>query len=361
MLLIAPQQTLAGPTAAEAHGVPATHGEQRPQNRAVAAPRRAGGIWRPAPGTTWQWQIVGKIGRLRNVQMYDVDLEDAVPSTRTVRVPGFGSARWPAGQNAGIIKRLHAHGIVAICYLDSGAWESYRPDARLFPRKVIGNSTGWAGERWLDIRPSSWRRFAPIVWARFRLAKRIGCDGIEPDENNPIGNRPGFPISLKDEHHWYVKVAHEAHRLGLSVGMKNGVEVLDKRLAHIFDWSLNEECVYYHECGREHPFIAAHKAVFQAEYIADWRHRGPDTLAAVASRVCPPSLAQGFSTLVKRVVPNAAFVPCSAGSGRLPRPGGRGSGHGMQALAGACRCGPKEGGSSPGPAPQRRFGWGARP
>jgi len=307
--LVAPQRTRAALPVSRARGAGATHREHRPQNHAT-------GIWRPAPGTTWQWQIVGKIGRLRNVQMYDVDLQDAVPSARTVRVPGFGAARWPAGQNAGIIKRLHAHGIVAICYLDSGAWESYRPDARLFPRTVIGNSTGWAGERWLDIRPSSWKRFAPIIWARFRLAKQIGCDGIEPDENNPIGNRPGFPITLKDEYRWYLKVAAEAHALGLSVGMKNGVEVLDKRLAHVFDWSLNEECVYYHECGREHPFIAAHRAVFQAEYTADWKHRGLRSLAAVAARVCPASLHQGFSTLVKRIVPNAAFVPCSARSGR---------------------------------------------
>ena len=63
-------------------------------------------------------------------------------------------------------------------------------------------------------------------------------------------------------------------RSGLSVGMKNGVEVLDHWMARAFDWSLNEECFYYHECGRERPFIDAGKAVFQTEYTDDWRHRG---------------------------------------------------------------------------------------
>jgi hypothetical protein len=117
-------------------------------------------------------------------------------------VAGFGSVTWPKGANAGIVDRLHAAGKIAICYLDTGAWESYEPDAKLFPGKpgwssgdpatdVIGNSSGWDNEYWLDIRPAQRSRFASIMWARFDLAKAIGCDGVEPDENNPIGNNPG--------------------------------------------------------------------------------------------------------------------------------------------------------------------------
>ena len=102
----------------------------------------------------------------------------------------------------------------------------------------------------------------------------IGCDGVEPDENNPLGNHSGFPISKRAEARWFLKVAREAHARSLSVGMKNGVEVLDRRMARAFDWSLNEECFYYHECGRERPFIDARKAVFQTEYVDDWGHRG---------------------------------------------------------------------------------------
>jgi hypothetical protein len=266
--------------------------------------------WQPAPGTTWQWQIVGKIGELQDVQMYDVDLEEAVPTARTVEVPGIGAAIWPRGANAGIIERLHSRGIVAICYLDSGAFESYRPDANLFPASVIGNSTGWQGERWLDIRRSAWKSFAPIMWARFRLAREIGCDGIEPDQNNPLGNHSGFPVDRAVEASWYLEVAAMAHELGLSVGMKNGVEVISPMLVRSFDWSLNEECFYYHECDLERPFIEAGKAVFNTEYTDDWRHRGIDSLGALAAKVCPESRPLGFSTLIKRIVPNSSFSSC---------------------------------------------------
>ncbi|HWH00350.1 MAG TPA: endo alpha-1,4 polygalactosaminidase, partial [Pilimelia sp.] len=164
----------------------ASHGPTRPRT-----PGGPGRWWRPAPGTTWQWHIVGEVREpFADVTMYDIDLTDAVPRDMTVRVPGFGAVRWPKGRNAGVVDRLHAAGKVVICYLDTGAYETYEPDAALFPGRagfsgsdsasdVIGNDTGWDGEYWLDIRRSQWHRFAPIMWARFDLAKAIGCDGVE--------------------------------------------------------------------------------------------------------------------------------------------------------------------------------------
>jgi hypothetical protein len=278
--------------------------------RVVDAPSSPG-IWRPAPGTTWQWQIVGRVRKpFLPVSMYDIDLQDAVPTRERVRVPGVGSAIWPRGVNAHAIARLHAAGRTVVCYLDSGAYEDYRPDAGLFPRSVLGNSTGWAGERWLDIRPPSRRRFAPIIWARLRLAAHIGCDGVEPDENNPWGNRPGFPVALATERSWYLTVARHAHALGLSVGMKNGLEVVGPRTVRAFDWALNEECFYFHECARMSRFVRAGNAVFQTEYVADWRHRGVDSATAVADRVCGGASSAKLSTLVKRVVPDRRFVAC---------------------------------------------------
>ena len=173
---------------ADAQAVPFSGAGPEPAHAAAA---RSGC---PRPGTSWQWQIVGRIDRLRGVDMYDVDLQDAVPSPRIVRVRGFGSARWPRGVNAGIVKRLHSRDKVAICYLDTGAWERYRPDAKLFPRSVIGRSTGWSG-RTLARHPA-------LCLAAVR-ADHLGppatgpldrCDGLEPDENNPLGNHPGFAI-----------------------------------------------------------------------------------------------------------------------------------------------------------------------
>lgn len=264
-----------------------------------AASPAARAVWRPAPGTTWQWQITGRVdARVGPARMFDVDLEDAVPSARTVTVAGIGAAVWPKGLNAGVVPRLHARGKVVVCYLDTGAWEDYRPDARLFPAAAIVAPTGWSGERWLDIRPASRPLFAPIMWARLDLARAIGCDGVEPDQNNPLGNAPGFPVTVADQTSWYLEVARQAHRRGLSVGMKNGIESIGPGTVAAFDWALNEECFQYRECDALRPFVLAGKAVFQVEY------RG------AASGFCPRARALGFSSMRKRLDLGAWRVAC---------------------------------------------------
>jgi hypothetical protein len=205
--------------------------------------------------------------------MFDVDLFDAQP----------------AEVNSGLIGRLHARGITVICYLDTGAWESYRPDAAQFPASVIGNSTGWDGERWLDIRPAARPLFESIILRRLDLAKTSGCDGVEPDQNNPVGNDPGFAITYQDEKSWYLEIAKQAHARNLSVGMKNGIEIIDSDLVSAFDWALNEECFQYSECGALSQFVQAGKAVFQVEYQGD------------PSSFCPSANALGFSSMEKRL------------------------------------------------------------
>jgi hypothetical protein len=276
-----------------------------------------GAFWQPAPGTTWEWQITGRVeAPFKDVAVYDIDLQDAVPTSTVVEVPGFGSATWRAGINAGVVDELHAAGKKVICYINSGAYETYRPDAALFPRDVILNDTGWSGESWLDIRPGQWQKFAPIIWARFKLAADIGCDAVEPDQNDPVGNDPGAPITLADEKAWYLKVAEQAHAAGLSVGMKNGLEpeVLDADTVAAFDWSLNEECFFYEECDRLRLFTDAGKAVFQTEYTIDWQQVDGAFADPAALRdadvFCTESRNRRFSTLIKVEVPDDLFVPC---------------------------------------------------
>jgi hypothetical protein len=200
--------------------------------------------------------------------------------------------------NPGVIAQLHAEGVKVVCYLDSGAWESYRPDAGLFPTAVIGNSTGWSGERWLDIRRAAWPQFEWIIVNRMRLAAASGCDGVEPDQNNPVGNDPGFPITYADEKAWYLEIARDAHALGLSVGMKNGIEIVDSDLVNAFDWALNEQCFQYDECDALSQFVAAGKAVFEVEYQGD-----PSTF-------CPTANALGFSSMKKDLQLDAWREPC---------------------------------------------------
>ena len=225
----------------------------RIQDPTTAPPtQNPSGVWRPAPGTSWQWQITGAVDESLDVAMYDIDLFDAQPSASSYTVPGFGTVTVPKGENAGAITRLKAKGKVVICYLDTGAWEDYRPDAALFPAAVIGNTTGWSGEKWLDIRPAAWPSFKPLIEARLDLATRSGCDGVEPDQNNPSGNNPGFDISLADQKAWYLEVARMAHARGLSVGQKNGIETTDADTIAAFDWNLNEECNHVQRVRRPH-------------------------------------------------------------------------------------------------------------
>lgn len=251
--------------------------------------------WVPAAGTTWQWQLIGHTDTSYDVDMYDIDLQDAVPTKRVMTVPGFGDVTWPKGINSGVIEELHARGIIVICYVDTGSWERYRPDASLFPRKVLGtvpyasNGDPWKGERWLDIREEKWPKWTPLMWSRFDLAADIGCDGVEPDENNPFGNDSGFPATKQIQETWYLEVAAQAHARGLSVGQKNGIETTTPATIAAFDWNLNEECFQYRECSLLSPVVDAGKVVFNTEYRGE------------ISTICAKAADLGFSTIKKRL------------------------------------------------------------
>ena len=257
----------------------------------AAAPPSRGGQqwWQPKPGqaANWDWQIDEPYDLSARRAMFDLDLFDLAPAGSRLRYSDGRSVAVPAGPLAGMIGKLHARSPrpVVICYLDTGAYERYRPDASRFPGhrpgaeppnrprppaagSVIGWDTGWEGERWLDIRPGSRRAFAEIIWARLDLAKRMGCDGVEPDQNNPVGNDPGFPITVADQLSWYREVAAQAHARGLSVGMKNGHDNPGSAAALVdsFDWALPEECVELDECAELDVFVKRGKAVFAVDY-----------------------------------------------------------------------------------------------
>lgn len=235
------------------------------------------------PTTTWQWQIQGKVDQTVPAQIFDIDLFDA----RSGEI------------NAGVIQSLHNAGKTVICYMDSGAWESYRPDANEFPSSVIGNSTGWNGERWLDIRKSAWPKFEWIIVNRMKLAASLGCDGIEPDQNNPVGNNPGFPITYADEKAWYLEVAADAHAQGLLVLMKNGIELLpDTDLVTAFDGDLNEQCYQYKECAGLKSFVSAGKWVGEVEYKGS------------TDNFCPKANNAGFMAMKKKLSLYAWRIPC---------------------------------------------------
>lgn len=237
----------------------------------------AAALWRPAPLTTWQWQISGTIDTTVEASMYDIDLVEAPQAT---------------------IDALHAAGRTVICYFSAGSYENWRPDKADFPAEVIGDPMdGWAGESWLDVRNA---KLQPIMKARLDLAVSKKCDGVEPDNMDGYQNDTGFALTAADQLAYNRFIATEAHARGLSVGLKNDIDQLDD-LVGDFDWALNEECVKYNECGGyTTSFIAANKAVFHTEYGA----------ASLANTVCPKTKPLKFSTLIKNLDLDAWRVAC---------------------------------------------------
>lgn len=230
----------------------------------------AGTVWSPAPLTTWQWQLNGAIDQNVNAQMFDIDLFDNTAAT---------------------ISALHAKGKAVICYF-STQYEDWRPDASSFSSAVLGkNLDDWAGEKWVDIRSSVVRN---IFTARLDIAVSKGCDGVEPDNVDSYSISSGFPLTAADQLNFNRFMATEAHKRGLSIGLKNDVDQAAALLPS-FDWALNEECNQYSECGGYSVFTNAGKAVFNAEYSGS------------ASSVCPKMVTSKISSLIKNLNLDAAI------------------------------------------------------
>ncbi|MGA7434214.1 MAG: endo alpha-1,4 polygalactosaminidase [Solirubrobacterales bacterium] len=200
--------------------------------------------WMPKPSTgAWQFQLQGKIDISIEADVYELD--------------GFDVS-------AGTVKALHEQGRKVICYIDVGSWENYRSDRKQFPKSVRGNKyDGYPDERWLDIR--KYRKFAKPLKARIAMCARKGFDGLEPDNINGYENPTGFPLTAKDQLKFNRWIAKQAHRKGLSVGLKNDGRQ-SRKLVKNYDFAVVEQCFQYNECGAYKPFIKAGKAVFSVEY-----------------------------------------------------------------------------------------------
>ena len=134
-------------------------------------------VWKPRPGTSWQWQLTGTIDTSFDVDMYDIDLFDS---------------------SASLIEQLHNDGRIVICYFSAGSWEDWRPDADNYPPSVKGKALeGWPDEKWLDIRNID--VLGPLIDARLDMAVSKGCDGVEPDNVDAYTNDSGFPLTANDQ------------------------------------------------------------------------------------------------------------------------------------------------------------------
>lgn len=162
------------------------------------------------------------------------------------------------------VAAVHVLGKRAVCYIDVGTWENWRPDAKRFPASVLGRpDAGWPGERWLDIRRLG--ILLPLMRTRFARCVAKGFDAVDPDNVNGVENATGFKLTVEEQLAYDRAIASLAHHDGLAVALKSYPEEA-KALEKSFDFVVNEQCVQYQECRQLAPFISAHKAVFDIEY-----------------------------------------------------------------------------------------------
>jgi hypothetical protein len=231
--------------------------------------------WRPVPGTSWQWQLQGTIDTNVDADVFDIDMD----------------------QSASVVADLHARGKKVICYVNVGAWESYRSDAARFPTFVLGNVyDGYPNERWLDIRQIS--VLAPIMRERFDNCSQKGFDAVEPDNVDGYSQDSGFPLTYEQQLAYNLWIAAEVHARGMAVGLKNDTDqAVD--LQPSFDFAVSEQCFQYQECDSWLTFLIAGKAVFEAEYSLD------------TSLFCGLATEMGVSAMLKHTSLDSWRVPCT--------------------------------------------------
>ncbi len=252
--------------------IPDADAQPSPARTVEVAP---GAWWRPAVGATFHIQYTGEVDLDHDVDVYNLDWQ------RT------GAAE---------VRHLTDRGVAAVCYLNAGAYEDFRPDESKFPESVLGEELdGWPGERWLDVRQID--TLLPIMTARMDVCKSKGFVAIDPDNTDGWLQDSGFSISKQNQIAYQKALADAAHERGLAIGLKNNPGQIDD-LADVVDFAVNEECVAYGECDLYDGFLAGGKAVFNIEY------RG------LRATVCP-GRPEGMSTVIARLLLDGTSVACS--------------------------------------------------
>lgn len=208
---------------------------------------RATTMWKPAPGLTWTYQlsVIPTATQLLNPKEFDVwniDLFDTPTSS---------------------IKTIQNANSKVICYFSAGTFENWRSDALKFKASDKGNAMAdWDGETWLNTGSANVRA---IMTARLDLAASKGCNAVDPDNIDGYDHPTGLPLS-RDTATDYIKfLATEANKRGLSIGLKNSLDIIPNVLPSV-QFAVNEQCAQYNECQNLKPFTDAGKAVFHVEY-----------------------------------------------------------------------------------------------
>jgi hypothetical protein len=240
--------------------------------------------WVPASGTSYQIQYDGRIDLGVSAQAYDLDAFDTSPK---------------------IVTALHAEGRHAVCYVDVGTWENWRPDASQFPKSVLGKPDGhWPGERWLDIRQTA--VLEPIMTARFALCKHKQFDAVDPDNIDGYTNNTGFPLTGAEQLTYDTWVAQAVHSFGLSVAQKNDPGQIG-RLSAVFDFGVVEQCFVQRWCAAFARYAKAGRLVVDVEYGLQAQR--------FLTKTCPSDARYHETAILKHLSLNAWILSCGRGDG----------------------------------------------
>lgn len=256
---------------------------------AVSLPRVGLGWYVPPKNVSWQYQLSdnGSIDYIPDVDLYIVDIDTAREFIPYIR------------------DKTRREDVAVVCYFSAGSFETFREKFDLdrgphsftrseWGQSSVGNSMdGWPGEYWVDIRS---RHVKSVMKKRMAFAKSIGCSGVDPDNVDGYSHRnTGFTLKKKDQIAFNTYMARTAHSLGLGIGLKNAVELLED-ISSRFDWFINESCFVFRECA-EYSMISD-KAVLIVEYCDAKKELGEPTQNPGC--YCAISLQEGWNTLIKQ-------------------------------------------------------------
>ena len=178
----------------------------------------------------------------------------------------------------------------AVCYIDAGTWENWRPDRQRFPDSVLGRANGWPGERWLDIRridvlvadharphltvpQEEVRRGGARQRRRLHERDRVPADGRRPAPLQPEARAPRAP--------------------GRPGGGPEERPRADPRAAQDFDFAVVEQCFQYDECDKMRPFIRPEAGVRGRVRAAGVRRSATAPASCASTRCAQSSICRG--------------------------------------------------------------------
>jgi hypothetical protein len=284
----------------------------------------AGSCWIPATNARWQYQLSAakdKRGNCLftstggiNVNITGTPFTGGAAVAPTVfdidfQTDGACTGGTITQENTAAVNAIHAKGAKAICYIDAGGGESFRPDFAAY--NAFNNNCGgclfgrpiggFRDEFWLNINNDQGQRTFILNQISARLDRCVAnhFDGVEMDVIDAYSNNTGLTISPDTQLLFNTALANLAHSKGLTVALKNDVEQVPD-LAPYFDYAINEQCQQYNECGNYSTYFAsANKAVFQVEYKLS------------TSKFCPQANAANRNAILKTYdLFDTPYTPC---------------------------------------------------